>query len=321
MAQMRDLGSGRVQPLRAHHTFGRLQDQVDSCVDLAAVSRIHAAIEWNGISWLLRDLSRNGTWLDGEKLSTGEPCALKLGQKVHFGSPDQMPWVVESLEAPQDILFSLQDGSNYSLQNYHLLPDDEKPELALSLSAEDGQWHLEDISTGETRVLRHGDKFRCQSQLWQLFLVEQIAATEQVSIKPRHFSDFDFRFETSLDEENSRLSLCTDSGDIDLGERSHHYVLLHLARHRAEDAQSGLDIKSQGWVDTEILAKELGLDAGHLNILIFRARKQLAEALPAVTGLNKLIQRMRGRLRFGGSRYSVCKGAEVTHRLDATVDL
>ena len=47
MAQMRDLGSGRVQPLRAHHTFGRLQDQVDSCVDLAAVSRIHPpSNEW-----------------------------------------------------------------------------------------------------------------------------------------------------------------------------------------------------------------------------------------------------------------------------------
>ncbi len=320
MAQMRDLGSGRVQPLRAHHTFGRLPDQVDSCVDLAAVSRIHAAIEWNGVAWLLRDLSRNGTWLGEEKLQTGESYPLKLGQEIRFGSPQHPAWKIEDLTPPCDLLQAQEGAQTIALDKYHFLPNDESPELALSLSAEDGQWHLEDISTGESRVLRHGDSFHCHQKHWQLFLVEHLVATEQMSFEPRHFTDYEFCFETSLDEENSRLNLSSDGEQVDLGERSHHYVLLHLARRRAEDADSGLDVNSQGWVDTELLAKELGLDAGHLNILIFRARKQLAEALPAVTGLNKLIQRMRGRLRFGGSCYSVCKGAEVTHRLTAKAE-
>ncbi len=315
MAQMRDLGSGRVQPLRAHHTFGRLQDQVDSGVDLAAVSRIHAAIEWNGVCWLLRDLSRNGTWLDEQKLTAGQSYELKAGQEVRFGSLQHPAWQIENLDPPHDLLLDQTNGCSLTLENYHFLPNDDSPELAISLSAEDGQWHLEDISTGETRVLRHGDSFHCHSNHWQLFLVEHFAATEQMNLKPRHFSDYEFCFETSLDEENSSLYLSASNERIDMGERTHHYVLLHLARRRAEDADNGLDINSQGWVDTELLAKELGLDAGHLNILIFRARKQLAETLPAVTGLKKLIQRMRGRLRFGGNCYSVCKGAEVTHRL------
>lgn len=319
MAQMRDLGSGRVQPLRAHHTFGRLQDQVDSCIDLAAVSRIHAAIEWNGVAWLLRDLSRNGTWLDGEKLQAGESYTLQPGQELRFGIEQHAAWKVECIAPPTDQLLS-KEGAVLDLAAYHFLPNDENPELALSLSAEDGQWHLENISSSETRVLRHGDSFSCQGVKWQLFLVEQYAATEQMSLKPLHFTDYEFSFETSLDEEHSRLNLSGDGEQIDLGERSHHYVLLHLARHRAEDASNGLDVNSQGWVDTELLAKELGLDVGHLNILIFRARKQLAEALPAVTGMNSLIQRLRGRMRFGGSSFSVCKGAEVTHQLAVKAD-
>lgn len=316
MAQMRDLSTGLVQPLRAHHTFGRMQEQVDSCVDLAAVSRIHAVLEWNGDSWLIRDLSRNGTWLDQEKLKPGESYSLKVGQRIYLGSPQQTPWCIENLNPPHDLLVAHQpEQDDIALNHFHFLPNDETPELALHQSAEDGLWYIENISNSESRPLLHGQQFSCAQQQWSLFLVGHIPATEQMSMRPKQFSDYGFSFSTSLDEENTRLSIESDEAELDFGERSHHYVLLHLARRRAEDALAGLDIESQGWVDTEQLARDMGLDGSHLNILIYRARKQLAEALPTVTGLKQLVERMRGRLRFGGQLFTIAKGAGLTHQL------
>jgi len=319
MAQVRDLSTGLLLPLRAHHTFGRFEPQVDSCVESSSVSRIHAVIEWDGHEWLLRDLSRNGTWVDEQKLNTGTAHQLQPGQKLYFGSQTQTAWFIENLHPPRDVLITNSDQcEDVYLDKFHFLPSDENPEKAIHQSTDDGMWYLESIADGESRPLAHGQTVSCGDQNWTLFLVEHIPATEQIFIDPRQFTDYHFSFRTSLDEESTQLSLESDVGNHNLGERSHHYVLLHLARLKAEDAARGIDESSQGWVDTDILAQNLGVDAAHINILIFRARKQLTEALPKVVGIKSLIQRLRGRLRFAGSEFTVHKGAELIHQLSTS---
>ena len=86
-------------------------------------------------------------------------------------------------------------------------------------------------------------------------------------------------FDVSLDEEHVFLSITQDQRRLDLGERVHHYALLTLARRRLADRASGIDPHSQGWIDTELLSKMLGLEAAHLNIQIFRMRRQIALAM------------------------------------------
>ncbi len=126
-------------------------------------------------------------------------------------------------------------------------------------------------------------------------------------------------FYVSLDEEHVCLEVQDSNLTFDLGERSHHYALLILARMRLVDATRQLDGQAQGWVDMERLAKMLGLDPGHLNIQIFRVRKQLAMALPPGAPVPELVQRRRGALRYGDLPFRITRGASFEANFDPQI--
>jgi hypothetical protein len=63
---------------RAAHCAVRIDDR--------QISAEHAALRWTGKEWQLRDLgSRNGTFVDGERLESGRGRALSSGVSVRFG--------------------------------------------------------------------------------------------------------------------------------------------------------------------------------------------------------------------------------------------
>lgn len=95
----------------------------------------------------------------------------------------------------------------------------------------------------------------------------------------------------------------------DLGERAHHYCLLTLARLRIDDARSGVDTSSQGWIGSAALAAMLGLDVAHLNIQVHRLRRQILKSLPPGIDTFEVIERRRGELRFGTLAVSVVRGS------------
>lgn len=130
----------------------------------------------------------------------------------------------------------------------------------------------------------------------------------------QQLNDYQFIFHLSQDEETTHLELQLQQ-TLDFGIRTHHYLLLQLARHRIEDAARGLDAESQGWVYVDQLGAELGLDSTHMNIQIFRARKQLSDFLPNLLGQQLLIERRGGRLRFGCEKLTIYKGATLTSSL------
>ncbi len=133
--------------------------------------------------------------------------------------------------------------------------------------------------------------------------------SSQVCSRMTAHSQPSLHFYVSLDEEHVCLEVQDSHLTFDLGERSHHYALLILARMRLMDATRQLDGAAQGWVDMERLAKMLGLDPGHLNIQIFRVRKQLAMALPPGAPVPELVQRRRGALRYGDLPFRITRGA------------
>ncbi|WP_146009927.1 hypothetical protein [Janthinobacterium sp. ROICE36] len=117
-----------------------------------------------------------------------------------------------------------------------------------------------------------------------------------------------FRFTVSRDEEHVNL-IIEDGGRLfDLGERIHHYALLILVRQHMQDVRGGLDSGSCGWIDCTDLAKMLGLDLCHLNVQIFRLRRQiLASGLPPAQGLS-FIERRRGQLRAVAMSVAILQG-------------
>lgn len=314
MAYLLDVAAEAYFPLAPHHTFGRLANSVDTHIDKPYVSKLHAAIEWNGEHWRIKNLGLNGTWINGIAMALGETRELLLNDEIVLAAQSDPGFRVMNLNAPSDILWplnrSLDDTPPIYLTRYHLLPDSEAPELALYYDERAQQWYREPIEQhSEPHALNDGDLVQFSSGHWQLVRAQIYGPTEVKSA--RHINDFEFVFNLSLDEETTQLEL-RQQQVFDLAVRTHHYLLLQLARHRSEDAARGLDSKSQGWVYAEQLAAELGLDSTHMNIQIFRARKQLADALPDALGQQCLLERRGGKIRFGCEKFKIYKGDQLT---------
>ena len=73
------------------------------------VSGEHALIRWNGGAWELQDLhSRNGTYVDGRAIGSGQRVGLSPGAVIGFGRPDG--YVLGEADAPQPFAIRVGDG-------------------------------------------------------------------------------------------------------------------------------------------------------------------------------------------------------------------
>lgn len=323
MAQLRDLQSQRVYQLRAHHTVGRCTERSDTIVTNPITSRIHLSLEWNGQRWHVRDLSKNGTWLGNQRLNANESVPIAIGDCIHIGDPDAPGLELVDDAPPRSALVAVSpDTPDLTLDPFVFLPDQQDPEAILIYSHQRHSWLLHPVEHDNVqpteRVILHGDYLRYGGKEWQMFLAETERTTEINTTPQRHLDDIEFVFDLSQDEEHTALKLGCGGEFIDLGERSHHYLLMHLARVRATDAEDGQDRTTQGWLDNEQLKRDLGMDMPHINIMIFRARKQIGESLEHTLDSEHLIERGKGRLRFGASRIRIYKGDNLAYALPPT---
>lgn len=320
MAYIFDIANNSYIALAPHHTFGRLANSVNTQVDRPYISKLHAAIEWNGKDWRIKNLGLNGTWLNGNILSGHESQTLCVEDKFHLAELSDHGYKIIDLSPPADMLWpqKIHSGTQPEpiyLTRYHLLPDNNLPELAIFFDEHSQQWHLERLNAQQEHqvsALGEGDLIQLGDKQWRLMRAQVYGPTEAHTFSTQNLSDMEFVFNLSLDEESTQLELISEQNKVDLAVRNHHYLLAHLARHRAADLARGLDIKSQGWVYTDQLANELGLDATHMNIYIFRLRKQIADSIPALAGLQCLLERRGGKIRFGCEKFKIYKGASLT---------
>ena len=82
---------------------------------------------------------------------------------------------------------------------------------------------------------------------------------------------------------------------VNLGNRSHNYLLLILARARLQDSEAGLPDTSCGWMYKEDLAKALRMTPTQIDGEVFRIRKhfarhELAEAATIIERRNRTSQ-------------------------------
>lgn len=324
MAYLFDIITRNNIPLAPHHTFGRLASAVDTHIDKPYISKLHAAIEWNGLYWQMKHLGLNDSWVNGQTLKQGEVLRLKKGDHILLADTSDSGYKVVDLAAPTDLLWPLThtDNTNIApikLTRYNLLPNAQNPELAFFYEEKEQRWLREPLLSNEHNnepkalPVTQRQIIHFAGQRWQFIWAQNLGATELHTCKTQQLNDYLFDFDLSLDEETTQLRLQKEKEIIDLGIRSHHYLLLQLVRHRAEDALKNIKLCSQGWVYTEKLSTELGLDSTHINIHIFRLRKQIADALPNIDGQSTLIERRGGKIRFGGNHYRIIKGDEITN--------
>ena len=269
------------------------------------VSNEHAVLQWNGERWDLRDLgSRNGTFLDGERIEPGVLVPLREGVSFEFGATEES-WRLLDVSAPTP-LARAEDGRAEVLGDDGLLalPDPENPEVTVFLRhgaiwvAERGD--TEEAVTDRSLVVA-GDR------RWMLRLPETLVSTEGVSLKPPSAEEkLALRFRVSRDEEHVELTAHEGERELDLGARAHHHVLLVLARQRLRDqSDESLPETSRGWLYQDDVARMLAIDEPRVNVDIYRARKQLAKA--GALAPVAVVERRAGtrQLRIGTGRIEI----------------
>jgi hypothetical protein len=262
------------------------------------VSGEHARLAWTRGGWELRDLgSRNGTWIDGQRLRPGEAVLLSLGTRVGFADPEG-GYVLEEAGAPVAMARPLEGGAIVSAEaGLLVLPGAEDPRLTVFEDAI-GRWVAE--LDGEPRQVADGQVLVLDEQSWMLHLPTAEDHTLDVGESPMVLDALELSFEVSADEEHVELEVRQNGRTSRLKSRAHHYLLLTLARARIEDAEGGeISVSEQGWLYADQLAESLRVDDARLNVMIFRARKEFAAL--GVSGAASIVERRRGsrKLRIG----------------------
>lgn len=279
---------GRLVPPRA--VLGRGGPGVWWARPQAYASKLHAALEWTGDRWTLRDLgSRNGTFLNGARLED-QRQPLTPGDRIGLGEPDAAPVYVWDVEPPGPTA-QTGDGTVVVGEGAMLvLPDPKAPALTVFEIA--GIWWTETADGERARlpedgsILVAGADFRVS-----LPLAPELTPHVDVALDLAHAS---VTFHVSQDEERVVLVVERLRRRAELASREHVYLLLLLARARLADGE--------GWVEVETLCRQLRVDPTTLNVLVYRARKQLAAA--GVVGAPGIVEVRRGARRLGVARCS-----------------
>jgi len=290
MATLRSVDDTR-RPLSARLLIGRSPSAALRLQD-SRVSGEHAVIQWRRGVWELRDLSsRNGTFVNGERLPAGDARTLAVGTRVAFGH-EENAWVFEDDGPPAAVAQCLDDAKHVAaLQGILGLPSAEDPEVTVYANAR-GEWVME--REGEVRSVRDGAILRIGATTWRIDVPATIDGTATVAMGPT-LDTVRLRFEVSQDEEHVRIVLLSRGEEFALDAREHAYVLLTLARLRLEDRDQPSG--EQGWVDRDRLLRMLSTDTNALNVAIYRARGQLTAA--GLEGASSIVEVRRGQRRFG----------------------
>ncbi len=286
-------GGNEAQALPARALVGRSA----ACVlrtDDRHVSGEHASLIWTGEGWEIRDLgSRNGTFVNGERLAPGVPRRLALGEGIGFGS-EATAWVAVDLAPPGAVADDLDSGALRSVGDGAMLalPSDDEPVCVL-FQDRSGRWVVE-IEDAPPRLARDQEVVRVGARAWRLHVPAAQEGTAALDAGPT-LETVSLRFGVSRDEEHVEITFSHRGLAKTLEAREHGYALLTLARQRLEDRDQ--PPSEQGWIARDDLARMLGVDANALNVAIYRARNQLGDA--GVAGAAGLVEVRRGQRRIG----------------------
>jgi hypothetical protein len=257
----------------------------------------HAAIQWDGAAWTLRDLnSCNGTRVRNTFL-IGRTWRLAPGDELRFGDPSEVWCWLDG--APPPALATGSDGTTVEARNgLLLLPDEANPMASISTRA--GQWELDDGS--EVRAVEDGecvDVAGVQFQLELPSLDPAMSRTHTVEHQ-RLIGAAHLCLHVSLDQEHVAATFELPKLRRELGARSFNYMLLVLAKARQDDEGAGVPPSELGWIHVQDLARKLNTSVEAINVDIHRLRRSVEE-LGIFDNPSDVIERRRtvGQVRLG----------------------
>jgi hypothetical protein len=296
MGRLREKSTGRCLELSSETTVGRSPKNVLQLA-LPHVSASHAAVRWSDDHWTVRDLgSRNGTWLDGQRLAVRQSRPLAISSTLGFGGTEG-EWEVVDDSPPAVLLESLLGGLARSLKDGPVPLPKEGNAIATVFLDRDGSVVLE--TDRERRLLRDRDVFEVAGEAYRASVPDVVLLTTHPSAQRISVSEAGLFFRVSSNEEHVAVEIDLGGERTALAPRAHNYVLLVLARRRLEERARGIGIESEGWIVQDELCDMLRVDRQRLNTDIFRIRKQLT-GLGLADPVNMIERRLDSReLRVG----------------------
>lgn len=287
--------------LRDHHIVGRHPETAHTLIKESAVSRSHCLIEWQQGNWYLQDISANGTYVNEKRVAKNIKHELKLNDVVQFGDSESVKWQVSSLAQPCPFLKSTTECvSDFALDQQISILNCEDQEQMISQTLS-GQWLLE--QEGNIKALQNGDSVRYQGNQYILIAPSDIDATQECEQTAEHA--IDVKFTVSQNEEHVGVLLNVDGQAIDLEDRTHHYLVLLLARKYLEDKQNNVPETEAGWLDKSLLMRQTRMEETHINTQFYRFRKQLHTAAKKFNLDVDIIARRRGEIRLQCSTINI----------------
>jgi hypothetical protein len=243
-------------------------------MDGSLVSSVHASLRWTPYGWELRDLgSTNGTFVNGARLGPGKLRLLTRCDAVAFGGENNV-WELVEESPPGATVVPEGDAGGAPLTGDIIgVPSSENLRVVIYRNARD-EWRLETVGEGE-RTIEDGERFRVGEGWWRFFCPGVALDTSRpLAGDVRRVR---LAFVVSRDEEHVELTAHVGSQEIDLGSRAHHYVLLTLARQRLFDTGRAMPETSCGWMYANELARAIAEETEHVNVAVFRIRRQFAQ--------------------------------------------
>ncbi|MFL0810042.1 MAG: FHA domain-containing protein [Agarilytica sp.] len=288
MAYIKSLNSQALIYLKPVHIFGRDPNSADYVLNSDSCSRMHCVVRWQNGLWMLTDESRNGCFINGKRIEKGRAINLNKGDIVSFTSDGNEQWQLENEQKPSPVLISDDNSDFIELQALNILPNERAAEYQILKQGE--EWMIE--SGDDSRLIEDGFRFQMSGKSWSFHaneLVQETTFYENVEAKPPKLT-----FNVSRNEEHVQLIFDCDGKIFDLGHKTHHYLLLEMARHSQQD--NAATQTELGWMSNDLLLHNLRIDLNHLNIQIFRAREAIRKC--SRNWGQRIIDRRRGEIRL-----------------------
>jgi hypothetical protein len=272
-------------------------------LDQAYVSSQHASIRWTGEAWEVRDLSsRNGTLVNGVAIRPGHGVRLKKGDRIAFGSPEQV-WELVDDGAPRAMVVPLDARGEPLFVDGEILalPSQDNPSDTI-FRGSDGAWYLE--REDDVVQLRPQMIFESTKRRYRFSCPELVTETSTVSFPEfvrGELARVKLIFRVSKEEEYVEIAVEREGRRDELPVRNFNYLLLLLARQRLADAEADPKIAESacGWVDQETFIEAIKSSPDRLSIDVFRIRRQFAGL--GITDAAKIVERRPStkQLRIG----------------------
>ena len=289
MALLIEERTARTHTLAAHVLVGR-SSTCTLRLDDPRVSSEHARLSWQGSHWQVRDLaSRNGTFVNDEKLARGATLVLYVGDRIAFGQR-AAPFVLDDASPPSALARRPgTDQTRLARDGMLVLPSEDVP-TACVFQDPDGAWIVE--MDGAGRTVQDGEVLEVEGEAWTLHLpTPEVGTADARNSTATARGNPGLRFRVTRDEEHVEVIVDSAGTTHVLPPRAHYYTLLTLARVRVHGHRDDVPESARGWITVDELCRMLATDEMKLNVDVFRVRRDLAKL--GLANATNVIERRR----------------------------